>query len=130
MDGSRRQFVFVLAGAAAARRTFAQGRAKRSIDAERRTIVERRVYDRSGVVPPASVLRRCGLDRFHRHDEPPSATLKSGTLSPVTFLMLFASLEERARAWDRFNTDPEWCRLRESGPVRLQEISFPPLNGN
>jgi hypothetical protein len=77
-------------------------------------MVERRVYHRAGVVPPESVLRKCGLDRFHRHDG----------LKHVTFLMRFGSPAERTRAWDRFNADPEWCALRESGYVRLQEISF------
>jgi len=77
-------------------------------------MVERRVYHRAGVVPPESALRRSGIHAFHRRDEP----------ARVTLLMRFGSPAERTRAWDRFNTDPEWCGLRESGPVRLQEISF------
>ena len=88
---------------------------RRVTETERRIVVERRVYDRAGAVPPASLLRRCGIHSFHRHDR----------LSRVTFLMRFASPTERVHAWDRFNTDPEWCALRESGPVLLKEISFP-----
>jgi hypothetical protein len=38
--------------------------------------------------------------------------------------MRFGSFAERTRAWDRFNTDPEWRALREAGCVGLQEISF------
>ncbi|HEV2199021.1 MAG TPA: hypothetical protein VGR73_04310 [Bryobacteraceae bacterium] len=109
---SRRQFVFVLAAAPAARLpALAQGKA------EPRTIVEQRVYDRAGVIPPDFVLRRSGIQWFTRRDEP----------GRVTFLTRFASPVARARAWDRCNTDSEWCALRESGAVLLKEISFPAL---
>jgi hypothetical protein len=107
---SRRGFVCALAAAPAARlMCAAQGRA------ERRTIAERRVYDRAGVIPPASILGRCGFGRYHRHDG----------AERVTFQFRFRSSLERARAWDRFNTDPEWLALREQGAVELEEISFP-----
>lgn len=96
---------------------FPQGQSDSSLHAEPRTIVERRVYDRAGAIPPDFVLRRSGIHWFTRRDEP----------GRVTFLIRFASPVERARAWDRFNTDPEWCALRERGPVQLQEISFPAL---
>jgi hypothetical protein len=106
MDLSRRQFVGLLGVSRVAFSTPA---------ARGEPIVERRVYDHASVIPPESVLKRCGLHRFRRYDGP----------ERVTFLVRFASTGERARAWDRFNTDPEWCRLRAGGDVRLKELSFP-----
>jgi hypothetical protein len=78
------------------------------------TLVEQRVYDCAGVVPPDSVLRRCGIAKFERH---------AGERH-VEYRIEFDSLAERTRAWDRFNCDPEWCALRAGGDVRLKEISF------
>jgi hypothetical protein len=66
------------------------------------------------VVPPASALRKCGIERFDRHEDG----------RHVEFRIPFDSLAERTRAWDRFNSDPEWCALRAAGDVRLREISF------
>ena len=77
-------------------------------------VFERRVYARSGVIPPSSVLRRAGMARFDRHEDE----------RHVEFWIPFDSLGERTRAWDRFNCDPEWCALRARGDVRLEEISF------
>jgi hypothetical protein len=63
---------------------------------------------------------------------PPAALLKRNGLAPVAqdrtkdgeqlYVFGFESLEERCRAWDRMNTDPEWARIRESGTVRLREL--------
>jgi len=82
------------------------------------TVVELRVYDRAGAVPPVSILRRCGIR--------PVSFEKTGSDVELTFS--FRSLAERVRAWDRFNSDPEWCALREGREVRLSEIAIlPPL---
>jgi hypothetical protein len=81
-------------------------------------VVERRVYGRAGAVPPVSILRRCGMKRV--------ASENAG--SDVVLTVSFRSLAERVRAWDRFNSDPEWSALRESREVRLSEIAIlPPL---
>ena len=77
-------------------------------------ILERRIYDRAGVVPPRSVLRRSGIERFARREGK----------RHVEFRIQFDSLGERTRAWDRFNSDPEWCALRAGGDVRLTKIMF------
>lgn len=44
------------------------------------------------------------------------------TAQGIEYQVAFTSLEARARAWDRFNCDPEWCALRATGSVRLREI--------
>jgi hypothetical protein len=59
-------------------------------------------------------MRRCGIERFERHEDD----------RHVEFRIAFRSLAERTRVWDRFNSDPEWCALRSRGDVRLREISF------
>jgi hypothetical protein len=59
-------------------------------------------------------MRRCGLERFERHEDE----------RHVEFRISFNSLAERTRAWDRFNSDPEWRALRSDGDVLLRKISF------
>jgi hypothetical protein len=80
-------------------------------------VVERRVYDRAGAVPPASVMRKCGIRLV--------ASENAGTT--VVLTVSFRSLAERACVWDRFNSDPEWCALREAREVRLREIAILPF---
>jgi hypothetical protein len=40
----------------------------------------------------------------------------------VTLLIPFRSLEQRARAWDRLNFDPEWASIRNR--ARLSEVTI------
>jgi hypothetical protein len=48
--------------------------------------------------------------------------LRPHTLSPMRFLIPFDSLEQRSRSWDRFNSDPEWARVRAQ--LRLVETTI------
>jgi hypothetical protein len=102
MDLTRRQFGILL-GISPAALSPAMAAASRD------RIVERRVYESAGAAPPASVLRRCGITVV-RYEETPAH---------VELVMHFPSLEERVRGWDGFNSDPEWCALREGREVRL-----------
>ena len=77
-------------------------------------ISERRVYAEGSIVPPAQVLARSGI----RVESARSTT--QGT----EYLFTFDSLEQRTQAWDRCNTDAEWCVLRKTGAVLLREIAI------
>ena len=97
------------------RRTFALGLSAAAVAfaaSPRPKVIERRVYDRGSVLPARELLRRNGIL---------PASIRP-TPQGVEYVIPFASLEARARAWDRFNTDPEWCTLRDAGAVRLCEI--------
>jgi len=50
------------------------------------------------------------------------AGLRPHALGPMRFLIPFDSLEQRNQAWDRFNSDPEWARLRNQ--LRLVETTI------
>ncbi len=73
-------------------------------------VYERRVYLPGSVLPPLRVLKRNGI------------TLVRRTGNEYTFQ--FTSLEERIRAWDCFNSDPDWCALRERGQVSIESIKI------
>jgi hypothetical protein len=75
-------------------------------------VTERRVYGRGSILPPREALDRTGIR---------PASIRP-TPQGVEYLIPFDSLEARAKAWDRFNTDPEWCALRAHGKLRLREI--------
>jgi hypothetical protein len=81
----------------------------------REFVMERRVYTRGSVLPPDQLLRRNGLNATRIESA-------EGTI----YQFRFASLEARAKAWDRFNADPQWCVLRDSGSVRMSELSVAP----
>ena len=100
MDLTRRKFGFLL-GVGPATLSAAMA-------ASRQGVVERRVYQNSGAVPPASLLGRCGMTVV-RYEETPV---------DVELALFFPSREERVRAWDRFNSDAAWCALREGREVR------------
>jgi hypothetical protein len=74
--------------------------------------LERRVYEHNSVMPSRRLLLRNGI-------RPVSIRT---TAQGIEYHVAFTSLEARARAWDRFNCDPEWCALRASGNVRLREL--------
>jgi len=109
MQITRRQFAIVSGISTGMARAAAAGGKEYA-----RATVERRVYDRAGAVPPVSALQRCGMTHVRCRDR--------GT--NVELAIVFRSFAERACAWDRFNSDPEWCALRESREVRLREIAF------
>ena len=98
---TRREFAYGIAGTALAATAAAPPR-----------IYERRVYAPGSVLPPREILHRNGI-------RPLSIT---GTV----YLIPFASLEARTRAWDHFNNDENWCAMRDAGNVALQEIQFYP----
>jgi len=50
------------------------------------------------------------------------AGLRTHALGPMRFLIPFDSLEQRSQAWDRFNSDPEWARVRAQ--LRLVETTI------
>jgi len=98
------------------RRTFALGLSAAAMafgTSPRPRVIERRVYDPGSVMPSREILRRNGI-------RPASVR---PTPQGVEYRIPFASLEARAQAWDRFNTDPEWCALRDDGAVRLREVA-------
>jgi len=99
---SRRQFACGIAGITALG----------SATARPRAIIERRTYASGSVLPPREVLRRHGI-------HPVSVKRQQ---DGITYSILFASVEARVKAWDRFNADPDWCALRDGGRVALQEI--------
>jgi hypothetical protein len=98
---SRRAFALGLTAAA-----FALGAGASS------QVTERRVYDQGSVLPPRELLVRNRIRPASIRHTPQGAE----------YLIPFDSLEARAKAWDRFNTDPEWCSLRDRGNVRLREL--------
>jgi hypothetical protein len=98
---TRREFAYGIAGTAVA-----------ATAAPAPLISERRVYAPGSVLPPLEILWRHGI-------QPVSVT-------GGEYLIPFASLEARARAWDRFNTDDVWCAMRDAGSVTLKEIQVYP----
>ena len=96
---NRRGFVAGLAGAALA-------------GAAQSVVVERRLYGAGSLLPPREILNRSGI----------RVTSVRQTRRGTEYRMLFDSLESRCQAWDRFNSDPAWCILREQSEVRLREI--------
>ena len=99
---SRREFSCAIAGIAAAAASASNLPA----------IKERRVYAPGSTLPPPEILHRYGI-------QPKSVDRKpDGT----TYLIEFSSLEARVHAWDGFNTDQDWCAIRDAGNVSLKEI--------
>jgi hypothetical protein len=50
------------------------------------------------------------------------AGMRPHKLGAMRFLIPFDSLEQRIRAWDCFNADPEWAQIR--GGARLSETTI------
>jgi len=76
------------------------------------SVLERRLYSPQSVRPSLVLLARHGMHVVRvRH-----------TPAGIEYLIAFDSLEARARGWDRFNTDPDWCQLLATGVVELREI--------
>lgn len=75
-------------------------------------IHERRVYSPGSTLPPLEILNRHGIRPL--------------SVKGTEYLIPFASLEARARAWDGFNSDQDWCAIRDAGNVALQEIRVYP----
>ena len=98
---TRREFGYGIVGTAAA-----------ATAAQPPLIYERRVYAPGSTLPPPEILRRHGI--------------RSVSVKGTEYLISFASLEARTRAWDRFNTDEEWCTMRDAGGVTLREIQVYP----
>ena len=113
---SRRTLVLGLAGT-----TLAGQAATKERVSERRVYsavgsVERRVYSAGSVLPAREVLDRNGIRVVSvRH-----------TQRGTEYLIPFDSLESRCKAWDRFNSDPAWCAIRDAGNVALKEIRLYP----
>ena len=108
MRVSRRAFALGLTSAAFAATAGAQPEGSGASP----PILERRVYERKSPMPSRRLLIRNGI-------RPVSIR---PTAQGIEYQVAFTSLEARARAWDRFNCDPEWCALRATGSVRLREI--------
>ena len=98
---TRREFAYGVAGTALAATVAGQP-----------LIYERRVYAQGSTLPPPEILKRHGIRPL--------------SVKGTEYLIPFASLEARTRAWDRFNTDENWCRMRDSGNVTLQEMQIYP----
>jgi hypothetical protein len=81
----------------------------------RARVTERRVYGQGSALPSRELLMRNGIR---------PASIRR-TQRGVEYLISFDSLEARARAWDRVNTDAEWCEL-SAGGVQLQELNLYP----
>jgi hypothetical protein len=103
---SRRQFACGIAGVAAL--------GSRTPRPQR--IVERRIYALGSVLLPWNVLQRHGIRPL---------SVKRQQYGTV-YSILFASLEARVKAWDRFNSDEDWCVIRDRGNVALQEVQVYP----
>ena len=98
---TRREFAYGLAGAAIA-----------ATASQPALIYERRVYAPGSTLPPPEILSRHGI--------------RPVSVQGAAYLIPFTSLDARTRAWDRFNTDEDWCSLRDRGRVTLQEIQIYP----
>src|SRR5665213_1901445 len=98
---TRREFAYGIAGTALA-----------ATAAEPPLIYERRIYAEGSTLPPPEILSRHGI--------------RPAFVQGTEYLIPFASLEARTRAWDRFNTDDVWCALRDAGSVTLNEIQIYP----
>ena len=98
---TRREFAYGVAGAALA-----------ATAAESPLLYERRVYAEGSTLPPPEILSRHGI--------------RPVSVKGTEYLIPFASLEARTRAWDRFNTDDVWCAMRDAGSVALKEIQIYP----
>jgi len=103
MHLSRRTFVFVLPTVGLAWRADAG-----------RPVVERRTYGKGSLLPSRELLVRNGIRPTSIRQMPEGAE----------YAITFDSLEERAKAWDRFNSDPEWCKLRARGAIQVVEIAI------
>src|SRR4051812_50149372 len=108
---SRRDFAYGLAGGLAGVTAGASG----SVVATASThagLWERRVYAHGSPLPSPESLRRSGI-------RPVSITR---TPEGTAYLFPFVTREARAKAWDRFNTDEEWCSIRSQSSVVVREI--------
>jgi hypothetical protein len=101
MRMTRREFAYGMAGTALAATAAAPP-----------LIFERRVYAEGSTLPPPEILSRHGI--------------RPVSVKGTEYLIAFASIEARARAWDRFNTDEVWCAMRDRGSVTLNEIQIYP----
>lgn len=106
MRTSRREFAWGIAGVAALG----------SATARLPIIVERRTYAHGSVLPPLKILRRNGI-------RPGSITRSD---DGTHYLIVFDTLEARTKAWDRFNSDEDWCAIRNAGTVALEEVQVYP----
>ena len=98
---TRREFAYGIAGTAVV-----------AAAAQTPLIYERRVYASGSTLPPLEILSRHGI--------------RPVSVRGSEYLISFASLEARTRAWDRFNTDHVWCAMRDAGSVTLKEIQVYP----
>lgn len=106
---SRRQFGCGLAGVA----SLATGVAALGCATARpRGVAERRIYAPGSALPPPEILHRNGI----------LTGSISGTEDGTVYVLAFDTLEARIKAWDRFNADEDWCAIRDTGAVALQEI--------
>jgi len=98
---TRREFAYGIAGTALA-----------ATAAEPPLLYECRVYAEGSTLPPTEILSRHGI--------------RPVSVQGAEYLIPFATLEARTRAWDRFNTDDVWCAMRDRGNVTLKEIQIYP----
>jgi len=98
---TRREFAYGIAGTAVV-----------AAAAQTPLIYERRVYASGSTLPPLEILSRHGI--------------RPVSVRGSEYLIPFASLEARTRAWDRFNTDHVWRAMRDAGSVTLKEIQVYP----
>jgi hypothetical protein len=108
---SRRQFACGIAGVAAL-----GSAASRPPAVVGRRVAELRIYASGSVLPPRELLERHGIHPVSVKRQ------KNGTAYAISF----PSLEARVKAWDRFNADPDWCALRDTGKVALREVQVYP----
>jgi hypothetical protein len=105
---SRREFAWGLAGISAAAGAIIET-----------GVLEQRVYSPGSVLPTVEILQRSGMR---------SVSVQS-TGNGTEYLIAFESLEARAKAWDQFNGDSGWRKLREFGSVHIREIRLWPQPG-
>jgi len=67
--------------------------------------------------PETKIFHRSGIHPILYAD-----TIFGPELPNLTYLIPFASLAEREKAWDAFATDPEWLKARDESIARGGQI--------
>jgi hypothetical protein len=67
--------------------------------------------------PEIAIFHRCGIHPVLYAD-----TIVGPEMPNLTYLIPFAGLGEREKAWDAFTTDAEWLKAREDSIVRGGQI--------
>ena len=64
------------------------------------------------------IFHRCGI-----HPVLYSSTLAGPNMPNLTYLMPFATLADREKAWDAFGADPDWIKVRKESIDRSGQIT-------